>query len=112
MALAGTKLVSLVKESAMSDVVSLYDAKIHLSHLIDRAAHGEERTITNHGRAMVRLMAIPFAEKPKRVQAGALGVTFMSDDLTIPCPRKFRPRLKVELRTNSADVEHMLAPHY
>ncbi len=74
----------------MSDVVSLYDAKTHLSQLVERAAHGEEITITKNGRAMVRLVAIAFADKPKRVPPGALGVTYMSEDFDDPLPEEIQ----------------------
>jgi prevent-host-death family protein len=74
----------------MSEVVSLYDAKTHLSQLVERAALGEEITITKNGRAMVRMVAIPFADKPKRVPAGALGITDLPDDFDDPLPEEIQ----------------------
>ena len=43
---------------------SIYEAKTHLSRLIDRAAVGEEVVITRHGRPVAKL--VPFAPKVKR----------------------------------------------
>jgi prevent-host-death family protein len=43
-------------------VVSLYDAKTHLSELGDRAAAGEEIVVTKHGKPRFRLVSI----KPTR----------------------------------------------
>ena len=37
--------------------VSVYDAKTHLSRLIDKAMAGEEILITRHGRPVARLVA-------------------------------------------------------
>jgi len=44
-------------------VVSLYDAKTHLSELGERAAAGEEIVVTKHGKPRFRLVAV---EAPKR----------------------------------------------
>jgi prevent-host-death family protein len=44
-------------------VVSLYDAKTHLSELGERAAAGEEIIVTKHGKPRFRLVAV---EAPKR----------------------------------------------
>ena len=40
-------------------IVSLYDAKTHLSALVDRAAAGEEIIITKNGVPQARLAPIP-----------------------------------------------------
>lgn len=47
----------------MSKTVNLYEAKTHLSRLVDEAAAGEDIVIARHGRPVARLMAV--AEKPK-----------------------------------------------
>jgi prevent-host-death family protein len=45
-------------------VVSLYDAKTHLSELGDRAAAGEEIVVTKHGKPRFKLVAVP-QRKPR-----------------------------------------------
>lgn len=43
------------------DAVSAYEAKTHLSALIERASSGESVVITRHGRPVARL--VPFQEQ-------------------------------------------------
>ena len=47
----------------MSEIVSLYEAKTHLSELGERAAGGEEIVVTKHGKPRFRIVAL---EEPKR----------------------------------------------
>jgi len=44
------------------DVVGAYEAKTHLSELLERVYRGEEITITRHGSPVARL--VPVAAKP------------------------------------------------
>jgi len=69
----------------VSETVSLYEAKTHLSQLVDRAAEGEEIIITKNGVAMARLAPIAFKGE-RRKPAGALGVTYIADDFDAPLP--------------------------
>jgi prevent-host-death family protein len=69
----------------MSEIVNLYDAKTHLSQLVDRAAKGEEIVIAKNGVALARLAPLPFAGQ-ERKPAGVFKVTFMSDDFDDPLP--------------------------
>jgi prevent-host-death family protein len=69
----------------MTDFVSLYDAKTHLSRLVDRAAAGEEIVITKNGVPLAKLVAAPSTRK-KRRPANALGITYISDDFDEPMP--------------------------
>jgi prevent-host-death family protein len=78
-------LVNLVKESAMAEFVSLYDAKTHLSALVDRAADGEEIVIMKAGKPLARLMPVNSGDIA-RTPAGALGVTRLDDDFDAPLP--------------------------
>ena len=69
----------------MTETVSLYDAKTHLSQLVDRAAEGEEIMISKNGKPLARLM--PLASKgARRVPAGALGVVVIRSDFDDPLP--------------------------
>lgn len=53
----------------MSESVNVYEAKTHLSQLLDRAAAGEEIVIARAGRPVARLVAL--AESPARRVPGA-----------------------------------------
>lgn len=47
--------------------INVYEAKTHLSRLIDRAAAGEEIVITRHGRPVARLGPVHERAKPRRL---------------------------------------------
>jgi prevent-host-death family protein len=69
----------------MTETVSLYDAKTHLSQLVDRAAEGEEIMISKNGKPLARLM--PLASRgPRRIPAGALGVVRIGPDFDAALP--------------------------
>ena len=53
----------------MSESVNVYEAKTHLSQLLDRAAAGEEIIIARAGRPVARLVAL--AEPSSRRVPGA-----------------------------------------
>ena len=64
---------------------SIYEAKTHLSRLIDRAAVGEEVVITRHGRPVAKL--VPFAPKVKRRKLDLMrGEIRMDADFNAPLP--------------------------
>jgi prevent-host-death family protein len=69
----------------VSDIVSLYAAKTHLSNLVDRAAAGEEIVITKNGVPCAKLVAVPSARE-KRRPANLLGVTYIAGDFDEPMP--------------------------
>jgi prevent-host-death family protein len=65
--------------------VNVYEAKTHLSRLLDRAQGGEEIVITRHGRPVARLG--PIRERPPARKLGALrGRIRMSNDFDAPLP--------------------------
>jgi prevent-host-death family protein len=64
------------------ETVSLYDAKTHLSALVERAANGEEIVITKSGKPMARLSAIP--EKSKRIPGQEKGLWWIAPDFDDP----------------------------
>ncbi len=70
----------------MSLMVSLYDAKTRLSALVDRAAGGEEIVITKNGAPKAKIVPLP-ALGGERVPAGALGLTYISEDFDAPDPQ-------------------------
>ena len=65
--------------------VSIYEAKTHLSHLVDRALRGEQVVITRHGRPVARLVPAARARAPLRL--GALrGKIRVAADFDAPLP--------------------------
>lgn len=64
---------------------NLYDAKTHLSSLVDRAAAGEEVVIAKNGVAMAKLTPLLQIQAPRR-PAGALKISFISADFDAPDP--------------------------
>jgi prevent-host-death family protein len=68
----------------MSDTINLYNAKTHLSELVERAAAGEEIVIAKSGKPKAKL--VPYKEAPKKRIFGQnlLGITDMADDWDAP----------------------------
>jgi prevent-host-death family protein len=68
----------------MSESVNVYQAKTHLSQLLDRAASGEEIIIARAGRPIARLVALA-APSARRVPGGWRGkVTIAADFDELP----------------------------
>ena len=66
------------------DLLNLYDAKTHLSALVDKAAAGAEIVIAKNGRPMARLVAY---QAPKQRRPGrARGRIWMAADFDAPLP--------------------------
>jgi len=70
----------------MTPSTSLYDAKTHLSSLVDRAAAGEEIVIAKAGKPMARLvpLAAP-APRPPVILGGGPPVV-IADEFDAPLP--------------------------
>lgn len=64
--------------------VSLYEAKTHLSNLIERAAGGEEIVIAKNGTPRAKLVPLKPAQSECRRPAGALGVVSIASDFDEP----------------------------
>jgi len=65
--------------------VNTYEAKTHLSSLLDRAAAGEEILIARAGKPVARLVGYTETKQPR--QGGQLrGQIHMSDDFDAPLP--------------------------
>lgn len=69
----------------MGKTVSLYEAKTHLSALVERAAAGEEFVIAKNGVPFAKLSAVAFRGERRR-PAGALGITRIAEDFDAPDP--------------------------
>jgi prevent-host-death family protein len=79
-------------EAAMASTqVNLYEAKTHLSSLVDRAAKGEEIVIAKAGKPMAKLSAISVEEgtaEPLPWGQNLLGITYIADDFDAPLPEE------------------------
>ena len=64
--------------------LNLYEAKTHLSALVDAAAAGDEIIISKNGRPMAKLVA--FKGVTKRKPGRLKGKIWMSDDFDAPMP--------------------------
>lgn len=67
------------------ETVSLYEAKTHLSSLIERAAHGEEIVITKSGKPKARLVPLDDL-RPMRKPGRGRGQWRVADDFDEPLP--------------------------
>lgn len=66
--------------------VTIHEAKTHLSKLIQKALVGEEIIIAKGQKPLVKLVALPEAQKQRRI-GGAKGVIlYMADDFDAPLP--------------------------
>ena len=65
-------------------MASLYQAKTHLSTLVDRAAAGEEIVITKHGRPRAKL--VPVKRVAARRPGRAKGKIWIAADFDAPLP--------------------------
>ncbi|MEA2742356.1 MAG: hypothetical protein QOG25_727 [Acetobacteraceae bacterium] len=70
----------------MTQFVSLYDAKTHLSALVDRAAAGEEIVIAKHGVPCARLTPIEQRGEPRK-PANVMRIEYIAPDFDDPDPR-------------------------
>ena len=69
----------------MSKPVNIYEAKTHLSKLVDRAAAGENIIIAKAGRPVARL--VPLEKKPPlRVPGRLKGKIWIAPDFDAPLP--------------------------
>ena len=65
--------------------LNLYEAKTHLSRLVDDAAAGEEIVIAKAGVPRARLVGLP-AKRRARRPGGAKGRVWISADFDAPLP--------------------------
>lgn len=68
----------------MPETLNLYEAKTHLSRLVDRAAGGEEIIIAKNGKPLARL--VPLEVKKPREPGGWKGKIWVADDFDDPLP--------------------------
>ena len=63
----------------MARTVNLYEAKTHLSALVDAAERGEEIIIAKNGVAKARLAPLPKAPRERR-PSGLMKISYIADD--------------------------------
>ena len=73
------------KPLVVRETVSLYDAKTHLSSLVERAASGEEIVISKSGKPKARLVPLDDV-RPLRRPGRGRGKWKVSDDFDAPLP--------------------------
>ena len=61
----------------MSKQVNLYEAKTHLSRLVDEAAKGNEIVIAKDDKPVARLVALAKPKRPKKRKLGASNHRFI-----------------------------------
>ena len=67
-------------------VLNLYDAKTHLSLLVEQAAAGREFLIAKAGRPMARL--VPLRAVKRRMPGRAKGKIWLAADFDAPLPQE------------------------
>jgi prevent-host-death family protein len=80
----------------MPKTLSLYDAKTHLSTLVEEAAAGEEIVIAKNGKPKARLVGLPLAAKRPRPFGLYRGRIRFPDDIETPWPEDVRRALEGE----------------
>jgi len=67
-------------------IVNLYEAKTHLSELVDRAASGEEIVIAKAGTPRARLVPLHTVGSVRRKPGGWEGQVWIAPDFDAPLP--------------------------
>ena len=75
----------MARKPVVRETVSLYEAKTHLSRLVDRAAEGEEIVISKSGRPRARLVPLEDT-RHLRVPGKGKGKWRVSKDFDAPLP--------------------------
>ncbi len=86
MATSATRPTPKLKKAAQLVQVNIYEAKTHLSSLVERAANGEEIVIAKAGAPMAKLVPMPLEplKEPRKFGQNLLGITYMAPDWDAP----------------------------
>jgi len=75
--------------------VNIYQAKTHLSKLVDLASSGTDVVIARAGKPMVKLTALEKRKKSRMVGFGALeGKGWIADDFDAPLPDEIQAQFE------------------
>ena len=69
----------------MPNTINIYDAKTHLSALVEKAARGEEIVIAKAGKPMAKL--VPLVQKvqePRKFGQNLLGINYLAPNYNAP----------------------------
>lgn len=65
----------------MSKTLNIYEAKTHLSALVEEAAHGEEIVIAKAGKPMAKLVPLePKPSAPRKFGQNVMKITYIAPD--------------------------------
>lgn len=81
----------------MTDPVNLYEAKTHLSELVDRAAGGEEIVIAKAGVPLARLVPLAGFDRARAPGGWEAGAAWIADDFNAPLPADLLASFAAEL---------------
>jgi prevent-host-death family protein len=71
----------------MAEVMNIYEAKTHLSALVEKASQGEEIVIAKAGKPMAKLVPLePKGLAPRKFGQNLLGITYIAPDFDAPLP--------------------------
>jgi prevent-host-death family protein len=71
----------------MGKALNIYEAKTHLSALVEKAARGEEIVIAKAGKPMAKLVPLePVARAPRKFGQNAMKITSIAPDFDAPLP--------------------------
>ena len=71
----------------MAETLNIYEAKTHLSALVEKAAAGEEIIIAKAGKPMAKLVPLQKVELTPRVPGQkVLNITYIAPDFDDPLP--------------------------
>ncbi|MBF0561272.1 MAG: type II toxin-antitoxin system Phd/YefM family antitoxin [Alphaproteobacteria bacterium] len=79
----------------MTQTINLYDAKTHLSELVERAAAGEEIIIAKAGRPLARLVPLT-VRTSLRVPGLLKGTIAVGADFDVPLPESIAAAFRGE----------------
>ena len=69
--------------------VNLYEAKTHLSSLVERASKGEEIVIAKAGKPMAKLVVhVAQQAQPRKPGGNFMKITYIADDFDAPLPEE------------------------
>jgi prevent-host-death family protein len=73
----------------MAQTVNIYEAKTHLSALVEKAARGEEIVIAKAGKPIARLVPLTQrAPAPRQFGQNLLGISYIAPDFDAPLPEE------------------------
>jgi prevent-host-death family protein len=82
-------ILTSVGQERVMESINLYEAKTHLSELVERAAQGEEIVIAKAGRPLARLVALATRTAPRPLGLFA-GEVVLGADFDDPLPDEMR----------------------